>query len=112
MYDRTWTSDELERLGAAQRHPSSASTTGTITMVLGHDTEEAYTNLRAEEVERILLGTEAVVSTFDVFDVKFDRPPPPPGHFPTIPRRHRLEGARNGFQQMARLPCYRGSRCR
>jgi hypothetical protein len=43
--------------------------------------------------------------------VRFD-PPRLPAYFPPAPRRHRLEKARHGFQQMARIPCYRGARTR
>lgn len=38
--------------------------------------------------------------------------PPPPSYFKPLPRRHRLERARHGFQQMCRIPCYRGVRTR
>lgn len=37
---------------------------------------------------------------------RFDKERAPKQH------RHRLEGARHGFSQAARLPCYRGARTR
>lgn len=83
---------------------SNASLTYTVTSV---------TNVTATVREIRLVGSHIANFAQAIRDLTKKQPQPVipySGKLP--PRGHRLDGARNSFHQMSRLPCYRGRRTR